>query len=112
MKAAASIRETEGNSTEFEAATEGGVATGAGMVIETGFATGAGFAIEAGFATRARVVTEDGGAARAGVDKTVESDATEARKVILRNTQSINGLKRVSQLNPRTAEQLESNRVT
>jgi hypothetical protein len=88
------------------------------MVIETGFATGAGFvtgtrvATEGGGAARAGVVTEDGGAARAGVDNTAESDVTEARKVILRNTQSINGLYRVSQLNPRTAEQLESNRVT
>ena len=34
------------------------------------------------------------------------------QNVILPNTQSINRLKRVSQLFPRTAAQLESNRVT
>jgi hypothetical protein len=82
MNAAALIRETEGNSTEL------------------GFATGAGFAIEAGFATGA------------GVDKTVVSDAAGVWNVILPNTQLINGLKRVSQLCPRTTEQLESNCVT
>ena len=50
-------------------------------------------------------------------EATVSSDIKESVcnrewNVILPNTQSINGLKRVSQLCPSTAAQLESNKVT
>ena len=41
-----------------------------------------------------------------------ESVCNGERNVILPNTQSINGLKRVSQLCPNTVAQLESNGVT
>ena len=52
-----------------------------------------------------------------GAEATVSGDVKESvcnreRNLILPNTQSINGLKQVSQLCPSTAAQLESNRVT
>ena len=59
----------------------------------------------------------DGGLEEIGAGATVSGDVKESvcngeRNVILLNTQSINRLKRVSQLRPNTAAQLESNGVT
>jgi hypothetical protein len=73
----------------------------AALIRETeGNSTELRFSIEARFAIEARV------------DKTVKLGAAGVQNVTLPNTQLINRLKRVSQLCPRTAEQLESNCVT
>ena len=62
-------------------------------------------------------VAGDGGSEEIGARATVSGDVKESVcngewNVILLNTQSINRLKRVSQLCPNTAAQLESNGVT
>ena len=62
-------------------------------------------------------VRGDGVSEEIGAGATVSGDVKESvcdgeRNMILPNTQSINGLKRVSQLCPNTAAQLESNGVT
>ena len=59
----------------------------------------------------------DGVLEEIGAEATVSGDIKESvcngeQNMILPNTQSINGLKRVSQLCPSTAAQLESNGVT
>ena len=62
-------------------------------------------------------VAGDGGSEEIGAEATFSGNIKELvcngeQNVILPNTQSINRLKQVSQLFPRTAAQLESNRVT
>ena len=62
-------------------------------------------------------VRGDGVSEEIGAKATVSGDVKESVcnrewNVILPNTQSINGLKRVSQLCPSTVAQLESNGVT
>ena len=62
-------------------------------------------------------VRGDGVSEEIGAKATISGDIKESicngeQNVILPNTQSINGLKWVSQLCPSTVAQLESNRVT
>ena len=62
-------------------------------------------------------VRGDGVSEEIGAEATISGDIKESicngeQNVILPNTQSINGLKWVSQLCPSTVAQLESNRVT